>query len=193
MDQIASPSLGRPRDAGKTRDAILRSAQKLFAEKGYATTGVREIAADAGVNSTLVRRYFGSKEGLLRVALQDLLRVDLIVEGDRAQFGARAAAVLSNAGAFSNPVAIMMLAMGDLSARQLCCDLVEENVIAPLAAWLGGPDAFDRAAQLNTLWTGFITTRRLMPLRQLGDAHVGPTEAWVARVTQVIADGVEAR
>jgi AcrR family transcriptional regulator len=178
----------RRRDAMRTREAILRAAQKLFAEKGYTTTGVREIAAEARVNSALVRRYFGSKEGLLRAALEDLLRVDPIVEGDRAAFGARAADVLLFADLLANPVAIMMLALADLDARKLCGELVQEKVILPLAEWLGGENALDRAAQLNILWTGFIAQRRLTPLRQLDDEHVGPTQRWLARVSQAIAD-----
>lgn len=178
----------RPRDSARTREDILRAAQALFAEKGYATTGVREIAAAVGVNSTLVRRYFGSKEGLLKAALEDLLQVDWIVDGDRKEFGTRAAEALLQAGSVTNPVAIMMLAMADQGARKLCCELVNENVIVPLAKWLGGRDALDRAAQLNVLWTGFIVQRHLLPLRHLGDETVMPTQKWIAETTQRIAD-----
>ncbi|RYY42585.1 MAG: TetR/AcrR family transcriptional regulator [Sphingomonadales bacterium] len=183
----------RPRDAARTRDAILHAAQRLFASQGYTTTGVREIAAAAGVNSTLVRRYFGSKDGLLRACLEELLQVEAIVAGDRAGFGARAAAALLRAGTdgMAEPVAIMMLAMADAKARRLCGALVQENVLQPLADWMGGADALDRAAQLNILWTGFIAQRRLTPLRQLDDANVAPTIAWLERATQAIADGAE--
>lgn len=188
MDIIAAPSSPRPRNGARTREDILRAAQRLFTEKGYTTVGVREIAAEVGVNSTLVRRYFGSKEGLLRAALEDLLRIDEIVGGDRSAFGERAATMLLQTRSFTNPVAIMMLAMADLPARRLCADLVQRNVIEPLAAWLGGADALDRAAQLNVLWTGFIVQRQL-PVRELADDRVAGTRAWIARVTQTIADG----
>ena len=192
MDGISPGGRGRARDAARTREAILRAGQRLFAQKGYATTGVREIAAQAGVSLALVQRYFGSKEGLLRAALEDLLQIEAMIDGPRADFGARAARLLTMPMGIPNPVAIMMLAMADLDARRLCCDLVNENVILPLAAWLGGEGALDRAAQLNTLWTGFITTRQLMPLPQLADDRAGPTVAWLARVTQAIADGAGA-
>lgn len=189
MEPIDIPVAARTRDATRTREAILRAAQQLFAEQGYTTTGVREIAAKAGVNSTLVRRYYGSKEGLLRAALQGLLRVDDIVQGDRAQCGKRAAALLLMPHSIANPVAIMMLAMADRDARKLCCDLVDENVILPLARWLGGNDAMDRAAQLNVLWTGVIVQNHLMPLRHLTD-HGEPAQDWIARTTQAIVDGI---
>ena len=35
---MESPTRPRIRDAARTREAILRAAQKLFAEKGYSTT-----------------------------------------------------------------------------------------------------------------------------------------------------------
>lgn len=44
--------------------AILHSATRLFSERGFAMTGVRDIAADAGVNPAIVIRHFGSKEEL---------------------------------------------------------------------------------------------------------------------------------
>lgn len=164
------------------------AGQRLFAEKGYTTTGVREVAAEAGVNSALVRRYFGSKEGLLRASLKDVLCIDPLIGGDRATFGTRAVALLLQADSIANPVAIMMLSMADREARDLCCSLIHENVILPLAAWLGGVNALDRASQLNALWTGFITARQLLPLRQLADQHVAPTLRWLEHISQEIAD-----
>src|SRR3546814_3115503 len=49
------------RDADRTRQAILDAAQQVFAEKGFAEAGVRDITARAGVNPSLVSRYFGGK------------------------------------------------------------------------------------------------------------------------------------
>lgn len=46
------------------RDAVQRAAAELFSTKGFVATGVREIAAQAGVDPALVIRYFGSKEKL---------------------------------------------------------------------------------------------------------------------------------
>ena len=43
---------------------IARSAAKLFAERGYDATSVREIVEAAGVAKPTLYYYFGSKEGL---------------------------------------------------------------------------------------------------------------------------------
>jgi AcrR family transcriptional regulator len=44
---------------------IIRATEKLFAEKGYEGTSVRDIAQVAGVNVAMISYYFGSKEKLL--------------------------------------------------------------------------------------------------------------------------------
>lgn len=48
-----------------SREKLMKSAEHLFAERGYDGVSVRDIANDAGVNSALVGYYFGGKEGLL--------------------------------------------------------------------------------------------------------------------------------
>lgn len=46
------------------RDLIADRARDLFETHGFAGTSVRQIAAGAGVDPSLVIRHFGSKEGL---------------------------------------------------------------------------------------------------------------------------------
>lgn len=46
------------------RRQLLKAGMKLFAERGFAAVGLREIAAAAGVSLGLVRTHFGSKDGL---------------------------------------------------------------------------------------------------------------------------------
>lgn len=43
---------------------ILFSAEKIFAEKGFAGTSIREISREANVNVSMISYYFGSKEKL---------------------------------------------------------------------------------------------------------------------------------
>jgi len=44
---------------------ILESAERLFADKGFDGTSVREIAKDSNVNLAMISYYFGSKEKLM--------------------------------------------------------------------------------------------------------------------------------
>lgn len=51
------------------RERIIESAVKLFARKGFARTGMRELATTAEVNLAMINYFFGSKKGLLKEIL----------------------------------------------------------------------------------------------------------------------------
>jgi len=61
-----APGKPKRRNAPKTKAKILAASQEAFAELGYSQAGIRDIAAIAGVSSTLLLRYFGSKPALFR-------------------------------------------------------------------------------------------------------------------------------
>ncbi len=52
-----------------SKERIMASAVKLFARKGFASVGIRELAEDAGVNLAMINYFFGSKKELLKVIL----------------------------------------------------------------------------------------------------------------------------
>ena len=51
------------------REHILITAERLFGEKGFDGTSVRDIAQSAGVNLAMISYYFGSKEKLLEAMI----------------------------------------------------------------------------------------------------------------------------
>jgi AcrR family transcriptional regulator len=71
MSDKSTPSL-RERRAQLTRDEILGAARRLFAERGYARTSVRDIAKAAGVSAQTVYDSVGSKQALVS-SLNDLI------------------------------------------------------------------------------------------------------------------------
>lgn len=52
-----------------TRKRIVDTAVILFARKGFAATGLRELAKEAEVNLAMINYFFGSKKGLLKEIL----------------------------------------------------------------------------------------------------------------------------
>ncbi len=64
-----TPRGRRPGDED-TRERILTSARRLFAQRGYEQASMRVIARDADVDPSLIVHYFGSKQGLLEQCLQ---------------------------------------------------------------------------------------------------------------------------
>ncbi len=56
-----------------TKNKIIKTATKLFAQKGYDGTGVREIARYAGVNVALISYYWGGKKELFEGIINDII------------------------------------------------------------------------------------------------------------------------
>ena len=57
------------------RSSLLEVTAQLFAEHGWRGTTTRRIAEAAGVNEVTVFRHFGSKEVLLREAIESTATV----------------------------------------------------------------------------------------------------------------------
>ena len=64
------------------REAILRAAIKVFAEKGYFNSKVADIAKDAGIADGTVYLYFKSKDEILH-SFFDRAMEDFIAEGKK--------------------------------------------------------------------------------------------------------------
>ncbi|MDD2278088.1 MAG: TetR/AcrR family transcriptional regulator [Bacteroidales bacterium] len=58
----------------KTKQKILDSATELFLKKGVDRVGVREIAAKAGINLSLMNYYFQTKEKLFETIFDMLVK-----------------------------------------------------------------------------------------------------------------------
>jgi TetR/AcrR family transcriptional regulator, repressor of fatR-cypB operon len=59
---------------GSKRDAILKAALELFADRGFYGTAVPLVAERAGVGAGTVYRYFESKEALVNALYRDCKR-----------------------------------------------------------------------------------------------------------------------
>ena len=74
----------RERNAGRTRDAVLDAAERLFAERGYESTSLTDVGAAAGVSRGTPGYFFRSKELLYRAVLERCLeRVRAAVRSGR--------------------------------------------------------------------------------------------------------------
>ncbi len=60
----------RLRDPEGTKRLVLDSAQRLFSERGFAGTSIRDIALASGVSHPLIQHHFSTKEGLYRSVLR---------------------------------------------------------------------------------------------------------------------------
>ncbi|EFQ23075.1 transcriptional regulator, TetR family [Aminomonas paucivorans DSM 12260] len=60
----------RSREGDSQKERLLEAGVTLFARQGFEGTSIRDLAREAGCNSSLVSYHFGSKEGLYRAVLQ---------------------------------------------------------------------------------------------------------------------------
>jgi TetR/AcrR family transcriptional regulator, cholesterol catabolism regulator len=94
-------------------ERVQRAGVSLFATKGFAATGIRELGSAAGINSATLYHYVGSKEDLLvsimRTCLQEL------IDAGSAALRASAEPVVQLAGLVSSHVGIS--AVNQLTAR----------------------------------------------------------------------------
>ena len=71
-----APGASEAQRAPGARDTILKVAASLFSTKGYAESGLREIAEQAGIRASTVYHHFASKERIyeeiIRIAIDGI-------------------------------------------------------------------------------------------------------------------------
>jgi AcrR family transcriptional regulator len=166
----------RRRDADATRSAIFEAATRRFAYQGYEQAGVREIAADAGVDAAMVNRYFGSKEGLFTEVVERAFDIRYLVDGDPANLADRMARKMvygkdDTGDERPIPLLLMLRSATEPRAAELLRSSLDRNVLRPLAECLGGPDALLRAAMLVAQCTGFAILNQMLRPQALAEAR----------------------
>lgn len=177
----------RPRNAAATREAILRSARRAFAELGYDGAGVREIARGAGVTAMLINRYFGSKEQLFAEVVVDTMADPVILSrenldaGDLAQAMAAALVGLTAPGAAPlDGFLVMFRSASSRRAAEISREQIEQHHQRAMTAALQGPLAAERAALVLSLVAGVQSMRQMIGLSALTQADPRALTALIA-------------
>jgi AcrR family transcriptional regulator len=171
----------RRRDSVATRQALLEAARSRFIRLGYERTTLRDVAADAGVNLALIKRYFDSKEGLFKAALASTPRF-LGRDGETPRDRAALAEALSHqlsAGAWpefgEHPVLMLLRVSGDERVDDLRRQALLEYGRQVLEASGTLPSHHDEERLLNAqlviaLGIGVAVLRSAVGLQPLRDA-----------------------
>ena len=158
----------RRRDAQATRAAILEAAQAQFAQLGYDRAALRDIAAEAGADVALIKRYFGGKEGLFTEALKASIRPDPLRDWDRASFGRDVGTMMAGPpqsygdgkdDGRAHSFQFLLRAATSPTTAPLLNVAVQERFLTPIRDWLGGEDAQARARVLAAAFIGFLVER----------------------------------
>jgi AcrR family transcriptional regulator len=183
MGEATTLAPPRRRDAEATRAAILEAAKAQFARLGYDRAALRDIAAEAGGDVALIKRYFGGKEALFTAALKASFRPDPLRGWNRASF-ARDIAETMAGDAYADEertrgFQFLLRAATSPTTAPLLSQAVQERFLAPIRDWLGGEDAPARARVLAAAFIGFLV-ERLIRDRPLAGAE---REVFIARAT----------
>lgn len=156
--------LVRRRDANATRAALLAAATSRFANEAYDSVSLRSIASDAGVDVSLVSRYFGGKEELFAAVLDACAPPDDMFEGDPGDFGERIARMLIDEPLDDDKLNILLVMLRS-SSHASACEAIraagEERFYGPFARWLGGENAACRVRTAAALMKGVMIDRRI--------------------------------
>jgi len=160
----SSPSVSlRKRDAETTRAAILEAAKTEFAQNGYDNTSLRRIAAVAGIDVALIKRYFGGKEPLFTEALKASFPPNFLGQWDKSSFPHDFAVVMAGHAheheERTHSFRFLLLAATSPTTGPLLNTAIQERFLGPMRQWLGDDDAHARARVLAAAVIGFLVER----------------------------------
>ncbi len=145
--------------ASASRAAILRAAERVFAEEGLAGARTEAIARRAGVNKALLYYYFKSKDALFLAVIEEHLK----------EFERRTQNVLDSGGCIrAKLLAYVSMHFDFVSARPFFPILLQRTMLT------GGPEL----QRLRQRWT-LPGMRRLVELIERGvrEGELRPTHA----------------
>ncbi|MEU4217150.1 TetR family transcriptional regulator [Actinoplanes sp. NPDC026623] len=168
---------GRRTGESGTRDAILAAAREQFAGKGYDGASLRVIAAAAGVDTGLIRHFYGSKDDLFDAALElpDEIpqRLTRALTGDPDRLGERLIDVYlgfwedpASAGAL---LAIVRSAIASDHAADRLQAMLSARFLADLAPHLGGTIGQARVALAGAHLLGIAVARYVVRAGPIAD------------------------
>ena len=162
----------RRRDAGATRARLLEAARELFLAQGYSAVGLREVAAKAGVDVTLVRRYFGSKQRLFVEATDVSENTDEIRNAaDDAVGQQMIARVLSARRDIDAPLFALLRSSGDPSVVARLNSQLDEGLTRNLAKRITADRPRIRADMVTALLLGIGVQRALLQKKPMASAR----------------------
>jgi AcrR family transcriptional regulator len=163
------PAPTRAEQRRRTEARILASASRLFVERGYEKTTIREIARAAGVDGGLVMHYFGSKQQLFQRVTHDRPVPELTGTADHVTEQILATLAESLAHEPVQSLALLRSMLTHPDAAQLMREgaaRYQAQISKPIAA----DDADLRAALVGAVMLGVIVSRHLLGTEALSDA-----------------------
>ncbi len=181
-----------PQCAVATRDRILDAAVLRFSRHSYDETGLRDVAADVGIDASYVHRCFGSKESLFAEALAATIQPDRLFANSTSNLlDALAKQVFPRDGVRApnevGPLDIVVRSLSCPEATRVLREFILNDFIEPLARRLDQPPSA-RIALIAALLAGVGLLRNVLHIAPLLDTQGGELESLIANALKGMMD-----
>ncbi|HKU29273.1 MAG TPA: TetR family transcriptional regulator [Arthrobacter sp.] len=175
---------GRRSGGSDSRERILATARRLFAEHGFEGTSLRQVAREAEVDPAMVHHFFDGKDELFALSVElpanpaDVLSgVESVDPGQRAEAIVRAVLRVWEGPAQHGLVAFVRGTLGSKAKTALMREMLTHTVLSTIMAGLPGTpeEKRMRASLVATQIVGLMLMRyvvRLDPLASVSQDDV---------------------
>ncbi|MFE4217202.1 TetR family transcriptional regulator [Streptomyces sp. NPDC056844] len=198
---------GRRPGTNTTRQAVLDAARTRFATDGFTGTTIRRVAADAGVDASLVMQFFRSKDELfaavMSVPADALTRFSAAFEGTDDLLGERVVRAFIEVWEIDARTSEPLMAMlrgaivNDQANKQLR-EFLQERLLVDAIASRDVDGATLRAGVVSSMLVGLMVGRGVVGVPTLAEAEretlvalVGPAVQRVLVPAPPATDGKE--
>lgn len=190
---VERPRRGRRPGASGTRQAILEAARARFAADGYGGTTIRRVAAEAGVDPSLVMQFFGSKEllfgAVMSISPDAMAQLSDAFNGPEDALGERLTRaylrLFEGEPQHSEPLLAMLRAAitHEQAAAQLR-EFIQARLVQDMRpAYHDDPDMLARVGIAASMLIGVIVARRIVQVPALTEQD---SEALIARIAPAV-------
>jgi AcrR family transcriptional regulator len=187
-----TPRTGRRPGASGSREAIVRAARRLFAERGYSGASMRAIATEAGVDAALIVHFFGTKARLLGEAIQwpfePETEMERVLARGRRYAGEELVRLVvrtwDREGDRNAIMTMLRAAAIEPTAAAMMRDFIQRELFPPLMRRLDPPDPDLRASLASSQLMGLGIARYVLRLQPLADMSEEAVVGWVAPTLQ---------
>jgi AcrR family transcriptional regulator len=169
-----------------TRAGILAAARQRFAADGYERATIRAIAVDAGIDPSLVMRYFGNKQGLFAAAAEIDLRMPDLGKVPRRKLGAALVEHFLQRWESDDILKALLrtAATNEAAAERMRAIWAGQPAPAMAAIGLDPHTAARRAALISGQLLGFAYSRWILGLPPLAAMSQAEVVEWLGPVIQ---------
>lgn len=173
-----------------TRERILKAAMLRFSAHSYEETGLRDVAADVGVDPAYVHRCFGSKEKLFMEAVRAATRPKRMFSGDADELASTLTGeLLAERGENEiRSLDIVIRSFSSPAASRVLRDCLMEDFVRPLMRKRGEVSE-KRAALIAAFLIGAGILRDVVRADPLLEQDKGELEEIIVQTLEELMNG----